>query len=287
MTILWYDKIFLNFKIGNIQKGCLLFENNLKSNEVENTIQSTINKKILLLILGLALVFQSFVYIAPEGDDKEYIIASISIVNPLIASIMSFTVAKRYSGSLVFGRAYAFLGISLLMMFLGEIAWYTYVFGFGIEEPYPSIADVFFFAFYPLAMVHIILNVNFFKTKISTQNKIWITIIPIAIIVAYTQISLSSGIELDFDFFYSLAFVIVSSVVLTLALLGSIVFRGGTLGNAWILLLIGIFLTTFGDVWYFYLELLDGYYSGHPVELLWYASYWTMTYALYKHKKII
>lgn len=258
----------------------------MKPDTVENEIQNPINKKILLLILGLALIFQVFVYAAPEGNNKEYIIASISIINPLIASIVSFTVAKRYSGSLVFGRAYAILGISLFMMFLGESTWYTYVFGFGIEEPYPSIADVFFFAFYPLAMVHIILNVNFFKTKISAPNKIWVTIIPIVIIVIYSQLSLSSGVEFDFDFFYGMAFVTVSSVLLTLALLGSIVFRGGTLGNAWILLLIGILLTTVGDVWFFYLELLDGYFSGHPVELLWYSSYWTMTYALYKHRKI-
>ena len=258
----------------------------MRPNEV-NEVQNRINKKILILNLALALLFQAFVYIAPEEDNKEYLIASISIINPLIASIMSFTVAKRYSGSLVFGRAYAILGISLFMMFLGETTWYTYVFGFGIEEPYPSLADVFFFAFYPLAMIHIILNVNFFKTKISTPNKIWIVILPIAIIVTYTQISLSSEIELNFDFFYGMSFVIVSSVLLTLSLLGSIVFRGGTLGSAWILLLIGVSLTTFGDVWFFYLELLGGYYSGHPVELLWYSSYWTMTYALYKHKKII
>ena len=254
---------------------------------VENHLQDPINKKVLILIFGLAIIFQTFVFFAPEGDTKEYIIAFVSVVNPLVASIVSFTVAKRYLGSKIFGKAYAILGIALLMMFLGESTWYVYVFGYGVEAPYPSIADIFFFAFYPLSMVHIILNVRFFNTKISTSNKSWITIIPVAIVLIYLTISLSAEPELDFDFYFGLSFVIISAVLLSLALLGSIVFRGGTLGSAWILLLIGILLTTCGDVWFFYLELLEGYFSGHPVELLWYASYWTMTYALYKHKKII
>jgi hypothetical protein len=75
--------------------------------------------------------------------------------------------------------------------------------------------------------------------------------------------------------------------VLALALLGAIVFRGGSLGIVWILLLLGVLVTSIGDIWYFYLELFDGYGSGHPVELLWYAGYWIIFYALYKHRKII
>jgi hypothetical protein len=262
------------------------YTNHLEPKKVEDWLQSPINKKILLLILGFALAFQIFVNFMPESKDKEYFIAAISIANPLIASLTSFTVAKRYQGSIVFGRAYAVLGIALFMMFLGEYTWYTYVFVFGVDEPYPSVADVFFFAFYPLSITHIILNVRFFKTKIGIYNKFWIVTIPAAIILVYAILSFQAETDLTFDFYYGLIFVIVSSVLLSLALLGSTIFRGGTLGSAWILLLIGISLTTIGDVWYFYLTLFDGYFSGHPVELFWYSSYWVMTYALYKHQKI-
>jgi len=254
--------------------------------KVSDSVESPINKKILLLILGLALIFQTFVYTTPNSDEKEYLIALVSIVNPLVAAIISFIVARRYASSIVFGKAYAILGIGLLMMFLGEATWYTYVFVFELE-PFPSAADVFFFVFYPFAMIHILLNVRFFQTKTSLNNKIWLASIPIVIITIYTFISLKEIEEPNFDFYYGMIFVIVSSVLLSLGLLGAVVFRGGTLGIAWILLLIGILLTTIGDVWFFYLELLGGYESGHPVELLWYASYWIITYALYKHRKII
>ncbi len=258
----------------------------MEPEKVPEKLKNPINKKILLLILGLAIVFQTFVYTAPETDEIEYVIAAVSILNPLVASIFAFYISKMYGSSIVFGKSYAVLGTALFMMFLGESTWYIYIFLLGID-PYPSIADVLFFAFYPLAATHIILNVKFFNTKIDLHNKVWIGTIPVTIVIIYLLFSLQEGVETDIVFYTGLLFVIGSSVLLSLGLLGAIVFRGGVLGIAWLLLLIGILLTTTGDVWYYYIEIPGTYYSGHPVELLWYTSYWLITYALFKHKKII
>lgn len=109
----------------------------------------------------------------------------------------------------------------------------------------------------------------------------------ITIIGIYSTISLQTIGEPNFEFYYGMAFVTASSIVLALALLSSLVFRGGVLGIAWVLMLLGLFLTNVGDVWYFYLETFNAYVDGHPVELLWYSGYWVITYGLYKHKKII
>jgi hypothetical protein len=253
---------------------------------VPDKLRHPINKKILLIILGLAILFQTYVNLAPDKDQTEYVMAAVSIVNPLIASIAAFFVVKRYGTSIVFGKAYAALGAGLFMLFLGEVIWYYFVFVLKVE-PFPSIADVFFYLFYPLSMVHIILNVRFFQTKISLLNKFWICIIPAVIVIGYSSLALSEIGEANFDFYYGVVFVSSTSIVLALALLGAIVFRGGALGIVWVLLLLGILLTSVGDIWYFHLELFDAYGPGHPVELLWYTGYWTIFYALYKHRKII
>jgi hypothetical protein len=136
-------------------------------------------------------------------------------------------------------------------------------------------------------MIHIILNVRFFHTKIALLDKFWIGVIPVAIVLVYSILALNEIGEVNFDFYYGFVFVLSTSIVLALSLLGVVVFRGGSLGTVWILLLLGIFLTSVGDVWFFYLEILGEYGSGHPVELLWYTGYWTIFYALYKHRKII
>ena len=253
---------------------------------VPDKIKSSINKKILLLILGMALSFQTFITFMPSSEELDIFIASVSILNPLVASAASFVVAQRYGSSQVFGRAYLALSIGLFMMFLGESTWYYFLYFLEIE-PFPSIADVFFFAFYPLSAVHIILNIRFFQTKINHKSKMLLIFLPLAIMGIYSVISLQEIGEPNFEFYYGMAFVAASSIVLTLALLGSLVFRGGLLGIAWVLMLLGLLLTNTGDVWYFYLETFGAYTDGHPVELLWYGGYWIIIYGLYKHKKMI
>lgn len=258
----------------------------MEPEKVPEKLKYPINKKILFLIATLAIVFQIYVNFAPNIDETEYVIAAVSIINPLIASIASFLVAKSYGWSIVFGKAYIALGAGLFSLFLGETTWYYFTFVLEIE-PFPSIADVFFYAFYPLTIIHIVLNVRFFKTKISLIHKFWICLIPIPIITIYAFLSITQIGEADFDFYYGFIFVLSTSIVLALALLGTVVFRGGAIGIFWVLLLVGILSTTIGDVWYFYLETLGQYSSGHPVELLWYAGYWIIFYALYKHREII
>ena len=258
----------------------------MRPESVPDKIKSSIDKRVLLLILVMTVSFQVFITMMPDSEELHVFVASVSILNPLVASAASFIVARRYGGSQVFGKAYMALGLGLFMMFLGESTWYYFLYFLDIE-PFPSIADAFFFAFYPLSAIHIITNIKFFQTKMDHKSKIMLVALPLAIIGIYSTITLQEIGEPNFEFYYGMTFVVASSIVLALALVGSLVFRGGVLGIAWVLLLLGLFLTNTGDVWYFYLETFGAYADGHPVELLWYGSYWIITYGLYKHKKII
>lgn len=258
----------------------------MRPESVPDKIKSSIDKRILLLILGMTISFQVFITMMPDSEELDVFVASVSILNPLVASIASFIVAQRYGGSQVFGKAYLALGLGLFMMFLGESTWYYFLYFLDIE-PFPSIADVFFFAFYPLSAIHIITNIRFFQTKMDYKSKMMLVVLPLAIIGIYSGISLQEISEPNLEFYYGMTFVAASSAVLALALVGSLVFRGGVLGIAWVLMLLGLLLTNMGDVWYFYLETFGAYVDGHPVELLWYGGYWIITYGLYKHKKII
>ena len=258
----------------------------MRPESVPDKIKGSVDKKVLLVILGLVLSFQAFITIMPSSEEVDVFIALVSILNPLVASVASFVVSQRYGSSQVFGKAYLALGLGLFMMFLGETTWYYFLYFLEIE-PFPSIADVFFFAFYPLSAIHIIINIRFFQARIDRKSKSMLIAIPLVVIATYSAISLEEIGTPNFEFYYGMAFVAASSAVLALALLGSLVFRGGLLGIAWALMLLGLLLTNMGDVWYFYLETFGAYTDGHPVELLWYGGYWIITYGLYKHKKII
>jgi len=253
---------------------------------VPEKLQSSINLKILLLILGIMISFQIFLYVTfPNPDDASNLVDVISVINPLIASIAAFVVAKKYWGSKVFGKAYLALALGLTMNFLGETVYGIYE-ALGYDTNFGPM-DILFYAFYPLVLTHLILNIRFFKPKISYFTKAWVVAIPMFIILIYSILSLQKQGEANFAFYTGLIYVILSSTILSGTLLGARVFKQGVLGKAWLVLLIGIILQTTGDVWYGYLDTLDQYTLTHPMNLLYYASYLIITYALYKHQKTI
>ncbi|MFB5645002.1 MAG: histidine kinase [Nitrosopumilaceae archaeon] len=267
----------------------------MQPEKVPEVLKTSINFKILGLILAAVIGFQAFLYFSPESAELEEGIAFLSMATPLTVAIGSYFVAHRYGLSEVFGKSYLLFAIAYFAVFLGEVTYYAYDVIFEID-PYPSIGDVFFFALYPLASMHIIINFRFFKTKTSLKQKALFIAIPIIIFSTYTAVSLDEYGGFDeifadetdtFDYFYSLIFVTGTAITLSLAALGAIVFRGGMLGVVWLLLLVGVLVFTIGDVWYYYLELFGEYDLIHPVNLFWYASDAILIYALYKHGKSI
>jgi len=253
---------------------------------VAEKVDSPINYKFLILIVVSAIIFQYTLSYVFTVDDSNNIISIVSLINPLVVAITAFFLSYRYKGSLVFGKSYFFLGLGFFSLFVGEVVYSIYDLILKIQ-PYPSIADIFFFAYIPLLITHLVLNIRFFQPSIKNINKIWVIAIPIAITAVYVTFSLLETGEANFDFYYGSIFVGATSIALSLTILGTTIFKEGALGKSWLILLLGVLILTFADDWYYYLEISESYDLTHPVNTLWYAGYWIIVYALLKHKKII
>jgi hypothetical protein len=253
---------------------------------VPEKIDSHINVKILLLIGLSATVFQYVLSSLFTPDDVDLIVSIVSIINPLAAAFAGFLISYRYRKSIIFGKSYLFLSFGFLSVFLGEITYLIYDLILGIE-PYPSIADVFFFAYSPLLIIYLIINIRFFQPITKHTTIIWVAAIPTIIILTYAGLSLYETEDVGFDFYYGSIFVIATSITLSFTILCTKIFKDGTLGKSWLILLFGILALTLGDDIYYYLEITENYDLTHPVNILWYAGYWIITYALLKHKEII
>jgi hypothetical protein len=252
-------------------------------------LEHPLNYKMLGLIVGLGVSFQLLLLfdLAVPISDRFDTTLLIEMVAPLIPSIFAFLVAQRYWGSEVFGKAYLALGMAYLMLFTGEIVWSYYTLVLQ-EDPYPSIADIFFFAFYPFVIYHLVKNSLYFKRRLDISTKIWLTMIPIAIVSAYSYLAFETNNNgFTFDFYYGSIFVAGISVTLSFAILGALVFRYSILGTVWLLLVLGIMITSVADVWYYYLEIFEQYDEKHVVNSMWIVSYMIVAYALYKHRKTI
>ena len=252
---------------------------------VPDKISNPINRKVIIGILVMGLgIFITLNIISEDDAGMLAFIISVSISG--LVAIAAFVVSIQNRTSFL-SKAYFSLALGFTAYVIAEILYYTFELVFGIE-PYPSIADIFFFLLYPFLLGHLLINVKFFNSEYTRFQKIWIPGIPILILILYVIMSLSvPDAELNFDFYYGLIFVGGASAVISFTILGALIFKEGVWGTVWLLLVFGLMLSTVADVWYYNLEIFGYYYDAHPVTVFWFIANLIIVYALYKHGKIM
>jgi hypothetical protein len=246
---------------------------------------SGISIKALLIIAALGIGYQ--IYIMEFVDEEEISFADFSYgLSSLAVGITGLFVAKRYKGSPIFGKTYLILAIGFILLFVGDTI-YNYYWMVLDEDPYPSIADVFFIGFYFFTGYHLVKNIKYFKKDIGWGSKIGVPILALGMVIVFALFTIETLEEDPLVYYMGILYLIASAAMLSLAILGLTVFRHSVLGIAWVMLVIGLLLYSFADAWYYYLEEMEVFSITHPVNTMWLLSNIFMVYALYKHKKII
>jgi hypothetical protein len=249
-----------------------------------------LGSKIDFRIIGLIICLTVAYYVISNAIDSitpEFNVIDITeLVLQAVSMTTAFYISKLYWPGKIFGKAYFALGISFGMWLVAEIIWQAYENIFFIS-PYPSIADIFYFAFYPFALYHMITNIRGFEVKFTKKTIVWMTAIPITIVSLYSYIAITEWGGTNFDYYYSLIFVIPASISTSFAILGALTFRRSAFAVVWSLLAIGLFLHIFADIWYYYLEIFSAYTNTHVVNALWQAGWMVIIYSLYKHQKVL
>jgi hypothetical protein len=247
---------------------------------VPEKISNPINYKILIMITVVVSVIHFIINYGLDSENRDSLTQIISIINPLVAGITSMIVGFRYGMTNVFTRSYVLLGIGFLCVTIGETLYFIFDIVFDID-PFPSFADVFFLLFYPFVLAHLVINLKFFKPKYSKKIIFWLVCFPTVYALSFFTFYKHTD---NIVTMITVGYVVPSSISLALAVVGANLFRQGIIGATWSILLIGMISISSADVWYSYLETSDSYSLDHPVNILWYAGYWIVTYALLKHK---
>ena len=244
--------------------------------------------RILAIIGGLIIAYQIGLFLT--SDDPGYNITDTAYLVAIgLTAVFGVIVARRYHGSEMFGRAYLYLAIGYCAMLAGDLGFYYNEYILEVD-PYPSPFDIGFLIGYVFITAHIVANVRYFKKKLNASSKFVLIGIPILVTSVYlfsAYFEWREYDELPFDLFWGSLFALGSSITLAFAIIGVSVFRHSVLKEVWVLLVSGIFLGMIADVWYFYLETFEAYYSSHVVNTMWVASFMLIIYALIQHKKVI
>lgn len=248
---------------------------------VPDKLSDPINFKTIALIIGSMIGLHIWIN---STNDPRIIVYSWSMGVPFAIIVFSFITAKKYFGTLIYSKAFKFLGISFVGIFFGELIYFIYEELLGLD-PYPSLGDAFYFMFYPMIILFLRINIRFFSPKHSKIDTIIVLGIPITLSGIY--VILTTPNEFSFDFGFGLASIIATTTTLGFAIQAVRTFRGGVIQTTWILFVIGALSIAIGDVWYYYLEIFEGYSLEHPVNLFWYVGYLFVLYSLLKHKKTL
>ena len=256
------------------------------SQSTKGFAKGAVSIKALIIIAAISIGYQAYIS-SGYVSDEEMSFADFSYgISSLAVGIVALFVAKRYWGSPVFGKTYFALAIGFIVLFAGDLVYNYYLLVLD-EDPYPSIADIFFIAFYAFTGYHLVKNIKYFKKDLSWTAKINVVIIAGVMTVGFAAFTIETLYDDPTVYYMSMAYVVSSAAILALAILGLTVFRHSVLGAAWIMLVIGIFLYSIADVWYYYLEEIGEFSITNPVNTLWILSNTFMIYALYKHQKTI
>jgi len=257
-----------------------------ESNSTSEQLGSRIDYKILAIIFCLSLVYHVINNSIKDITEEFNAIDIIELTIQAVVMISALIVSKLYWPSKVFGKSYFALGIAFGAWLFAEVLWQIYE-NILFIEPYPSYADIFYFAFYPFALYHMITNMKGFEVKITKKTVVWMTLIPVFILIVYSYLAISEWHDIGFDYYYTMIFVSIASVSASFAVLGTQMFRHSAFAIVWSLLAVGLFLHIFADIWYYYLEIFGQYEDTHIVNAFWPAGGMVIIYSLYKHQKIL
>jgi len=240
-------------------------------------------------LLGLLFLFQSY-----YADSMALI---TNVLAPLIAgfAVLSATFAlRRYWDNLWsrLSRIWLCFTLGMLFWFLGETTWAVYVVILNVETPYPSIADAFWLIGYIPLLIALDSYVRLFRPAFS--KKLLITSIVIVFVgsVALFSVLAPPIIASENNILtlsISLAYPMLDLILLSGAILGLLIFTvtklKSKMSRAWLLINAGILLNVVGDVLFAYTNSQNTYFSGHPLDLLFYWGYIFFSLAFYTHMK--
>lgn len=114
-------------------------------------------KKFLLVVMGAFFLGAAITYIS--GDYESLSSNLWNLIPPFAAAVFGILTVKIYGMTNSHAKSLAFMALGVFFWFLGDFIWFVLEY-FLNKNPFPSIADYFYFTAYPLLLIGLILEVK-------------------------------------------------------------------------------------------------------------------------------
>lgn len=255
-------------------------------------------RRALTALLTIFLVVSSAYIWQALGHPHPLLTSTLFLIAPGLAVISGLYAINTYKLPTGSGQVMTYLTLGLGCWFIGEVIFYLFQFVFDMD-PYPSLADAFYIAAYPLIFVALIKEIKAHNFRWQQLNKMTLytgglLALALAYIVGYFGIYLAykSGEPLLNNLVamgYGVGDLILLIPTFFILKVASD-FRGGKLFTSWMVLFTALLCIMVGDV--LFAIFTDQYEALRPaaglIDLAWTTGYLLFAYGLfYKSATVI
>ena len=253
-------------------------------------LSSVYSKKILVLLVVILSAFTLLYQLRPVLDDSQFLFISFpafGIVPAILAVYPAILTVKLFKRKHSHAKPFLFFTIGAAFLFIAEQIWQAYDY-FWEGSPFPSEADIFYLASYPLMITFLFYSLKPILKLVS--RNVWLFAIGLSfsflipsLISAYDDISGENA----FSTSIALAYPILSAIQLVPAIVGIMFLSKQNSNIIWMLFLFGFIVYTVADTFYLLAEIDGSYYDGHPSDLMFFYSYVLFIFAIYFRSKFL
>ncbi len=237
---------------------------------------------ISLITTAFVIIFANFFGENPATLASDWINLLVSGA----AVILSMLTIRRCGITGSHGKAWLFFTLCVGLWFIAERIWMVYELGYH-TKPWPSEADFFWLAGYPLYYAFSIFYLRPFKDSISKRILIFAILAPIVVLIPTLYLTLENDSQLsNYEKALDASYPVADAILLVPTIIGISLFFKGEADFSWIMLLCGALSFIVSDFGYLYLTLGNMYYTGHPIDIPYIWGYILFSFAAYSNWKI-
>ena len=151
----------------------------MKKNSDYQASKSDINYVVILLMLVAIIPYVILNTYEPQIDTQYDFFELMFPLSEFVAGIFGISVATKYWGSKVFGKAFLTIGLGYVCAGIATTTFGIYEVVLKESNPFPGLSDVFLVPFYLLIFFHLFTTVRHFKKKFSRTDKLTIIFLPL------------------------------------------------------------------------------------------------------------
>lgn len=252
---------------------------------LQTFIETIIEKKILLITL---ILISSVNLIANHLGQNIAVLVGNLVYVPLVTSLLIISSVMMFKSGFVgkHGLAWIVLVWCSASWFIAELTWIFYELVLE-TDPFPSLADVFYILGYVFFFMFLLLYIEPVQKAITKKMILFASLISLSVLIP--SLLVSSYSESEIPFFAAIlagAYPVADSLIIIPSLIGIVLFFRGKVNFMWTLVCLGILSMFIADIVFLFAQLDEWYYTGHPLEILFYFAYVLIAFGVYYNMKV-